>query len=168
MKLRRSVRKGQALLEFTLAVIPSIFLLISIEEIARGMWVYTTLAHAVKEGTRYSIVHGADCTHADSDCSITVGQVASRISQSGVGLDAGQMNVVLQTAGSTQNCAPLSTCLTSGTSWPPSPDNSVGLPVTVYATYPFRSALSMFVPQAGVVHFDAMNFSASSQEEIRY
>ena len=33
----KSSRKGQALLEFTLAAIPMIFLLISVEEISRGI-----------------------------------------------------------------------------------------------------------------------------------
>jgi hypothetical protein len=30
-----------------------IFLLISVEDMTRGMYIYTTLAHAVKEGTGY-------------------------------------------------------------------------------------------------------------------
>jgi len=44
----------------------------------------------------------------------------------------------------------------------------VGLPVTVSGSYPFRTSLAMFIPQAGSVQFGAMNFTAASQEEIRY
>jgi hypothetical protein len=161
-------RSGQSLLEFTLAAIPTIFLLISVEEIARGMWIYATLAHAVKEGTRYAIVHGADCVQADSSCAINVGQVASQIHQSGLGLDTAQLSVVLQTTSGSQSCAPISSCLSSTTSWPASPDNAVGLPVNISATYPFNSALSMFVPHAGAVSFGQLTFASASQEEIRY
>jgi hypothetical protein len=169
MKLRKqSGRKGQALLEFTLTAIPMIFLLISVEEMSRGMWIYTTLAHTVKEATRYGIVHGADCAQADSSCPVTLGQVATRIQQAGQGLDPSRLNIVLQTSNGTQNCTPLNSCLSSATTWPAAPDNSVGLPITVSATYPFNSALAMFIPQVGSMSFSAMNFSASSKEEIRY
>jgi hypothetical protein len=156
------------MLEFTFAAVPMIFLLISVEEISRGMWIYTTLAHAIKEGTRYSIVHGADCAQANSSCPVTLGQVATHIQQAGAGLDASQLNVVLKTATSTQNCAPLQSCLSNTSQWPPSPDNGVGLPVTVSGTYPFNSAIAMFIPQGGSVKFGAMNFGAASQGEIQY
>ncbi|HEY3839384.1 MAG TPA: TadE family protein [Bryobacteraceae bacterium] len=168
MKPPRSRRKGQTILEFTFAAIPMIFLLISVEEISRGMYIYTTLAHAIKEGTRYSIVHGADCAQADTSCPVTLGQVATHIKQAGVGLDTSQLSVVLKTATSTQNCAPIKTCLTNATQWPPSPDNGIGLPVTVSGTYPFNSAISMFLPQGGAVKFGSMNFGAASEGEIQY
>ena len=168
MTPRRSKRRGQAILEFTFAAVPMIFLLISVEEISRGMYIYTTLAHAIKEGTRYSIVHGADCALANSSCPVTLGQVATHIQQAGVGLDSSHLNVVLKTATSTQNCNPIQTCLSNSTQWPPSPDNSIGLPVTVSGTYPFNSAISMFIPQGGAVKFGSMNFGAASEGEIQY
>ena len=168
MKSRKRSRRGQALLEFTLAAVPMIFLLISVEEIARGMYIYTTLAHAVKEGTRYGVVHGADCAQGSSSCPVTLGQVASRIQQAGVGLDPSQFNVVLKTSGSTQTCAPLRSCMTNSATWPSSPDNNIGMPITVSGTYPFNSAISMFIPQSGSVKIGSMNFSAASQEEIRF
>jgi Flp pilus assembly protein TadG len=164
----RPQQQGQALLEFTLAAIPLIFLLISIVEMSRGMWVYVTLAHAIKEGTRFSVVHGADCVQADTTCQISVSQVAARIITAGMGLDASKMNVVLQTAGASQTCAPVKSCLDVGTAWPPAPDNSVGLPITMSATYPFRTGMAMFIPRAGSVNFGAINFGATSQQEITY
>jgi hypothetical protein len=132
------------------------------------MWVYTTLAHVVKEATRYTVVHGADCAQANSSCPVTVGQIATRIQQAGVGLDPGQLNVVLQSAGTTQNCLPLKSCLSGSAQFPPSPDNQVGQPVAVSVTYPFNSTLAMFIPQAGAVQFNAFNFTAKSQEEMQY
>ncbi len=169
MNLRnRSTRNGQALLEFTLAAVPMIFLLISIEEMARGMWIYTTLAHAIKEATRYGIVHGADCAQANASCPVTVGQVATRIHQAGTGLDTHQLNVVLQTAGGSQSCTPLQSCLSSTVAWPAAPNNNIGLPITVSGTYPFNSAISMFIPHSGGVNFGSLNFSAASESEILF
>jgi hypothetical protein len=161
-------RSGQTLIEFSLAVIPLIFLLISLEEVARGMWIYVTLAHAMKEGSRYAVVHGADCVQASSDCQTTVGDVAALVKSSAVGLDPGQMNVQMQSAGGVKSCSPLSSCIGNSAAWPPSPDNSIGRPITISATYPFNTMMSMFVPHWGSVQFNSMLFGAASQEEVVY
>ena len=159
---------GNALVEFTLVAIPLIFLLISIVELSRGMWVYGTLAHAVKEGTRYAIVHGQGCAQASTNCPVTLGAVATVVQQAAVGLDPAQFNVVLAAGGSTQSCAPLSTCLSSSSAWPAAPNNSIGLPVKISGTYPFRSGLSMFFPGSRPVAFSVYNLGAESQEEILF
>src|SRR5579871_5563504 len=57
----RLKRSGQSLIEFTLVGIPLIFVLISVFEISRGMWIYHTLAYSVKNGVRYASVHGINC-----------------------------------------------------------------------------------------------------------
>ena len=55
---RRANWRGNATIEFTLVGIPLVFVLISTIEMARGMWIYHTLAYAVKEGTRYAVARG--------------------------------------------------------------------------------------------------------------
>jgi Flp pilus assembly protein TadG len=55
---KRGRGKGNATIEFTLVGIPLVFVLISTIEMARGMWIYHTLAYAVKEGTRYAVTRG--------------------------------------------------------------------------------------------------------------
>ena len=35
------------------------------------MWVYDTLSHAVKQGVRYAIVHGENCTKNGNNCWVT-------------------------------------------------------------------------------------------------
>ena len=55
----RRKRLGQTLVEFTFVGIPIIFVLISVFEMSRGMWMYHTLAYSVKQGVRFAIVHGA-------------------------------------------------------------------------------------------------------------
>jgi hypothetical protein len=54
----RGRRRGNATIEFTLVGIPLLCVLISTFEMARGMWLYHTLAYAVKEGARYAAVRG--------------------------------------------------------------------------------------------------------------
>ena len=60
--IRNHRRGGSSLIEFTLVGIPLIFVLLSTFEMARGMWLYHTLAYAARQGTRYAIVHGVNCS----------------------------------------------------------------------------------------------------------
>jgi len=161
-------QRGTAFLEFTLVCIPLIFLIISIVELARGMWLYHTLAHAIKVGTRFAIVHGKGCADASAACPVTVADVARTIRSGAVGLDPNQITLVMQTSGTTRTCSPLSSCLSNATAFPPSPDNSVGMPITISGTYPFRSGIIMFWPGTGVMRVGSMNLGAKSQEEIRF
>jgi Flp pilus assembly protein TadG len=142
---RKSRQKGNAMIEFVFVGIPMIFVLISIFEAARGMWVYTTLAHAVKEGARFAAVRGdgfrASCITAGA-CQLTVGQVASEIQNAGVGLIPTE--VVNVTIGG-NDCGDLAACAASGTAL----NLMTGTPITITAQYRFASALSMFWPGAG-------------------
>lgn len=132
------------------------------------MWVYHTLAYAIKKGTRFTIVHGQNCACASAACPVTVGAVAQTIRNGATGLDPGAIEVVMQSAGTTQTCRPLTSCLNNVTAFPPAPDNSIGLPVTISGTYPFRSGIVMFWPGAGAMRVGSVNLGAKSQEEIRF
>src|SRR5262249_14968837 len=115
-------RRGTALMEFTLVAIPLIFLVISIFEIARGMWIYHTIAYAVQQGARFSIVHGEVCTKTSPACIVSVGAVARVIRANAVGLDPAQFGIVLRSQNSTETCLPLNSCLENGGNWPPAGD----------------------------------------------
>ena len=72
----RRKRLGQSLVEFTFVGIPIIFILISVFEVSRGMWIYQTLAHSVKNGTRYASVHGINCVSTSfnsNNCTVNMG-----------------------------------------------------------------------------------------------
>jgi Flp pilus assembly protein TadG len=57
---RRQSRRGQALAEFAI-VAPLFFLLLfSIVEVGRFVFAYEVANNAVREGTRYAIVHGSN------------------------------------------------------------------------------------------------------------
>lgn len=162
-------RRGNALIEFTLAGIPIIFMLISIFEMARGMWTYDTLAYAVRRGLRSAIVHGQTCASGGNNCIWTVGQVAQAIRQAGVGLDPQRLSVTLISESGSISCNPLSSCLNSATVWPPSTANSPGRPLTIRAQYAFQSAMVMFWPGApGVGPVGTLSLPASSTQSIQY
>ena len=169
-------RLGSATLEMTLVGIPMIFVLISTIEVARGMWTYHTLAYAIREGTRYTIVHGSDCKVAPNNCAVTIGQIATVINNSAVGLDAGQMKVRLQSltddTGVDANGLPsttLSSALGNTAQFPSTGGDAIQAPITFTATYPFQSAIAMFWPGTGSgVNFMSVTFPASSQERIQF
>jgi Flp pilus assembly protein TadG len=157
-------------MEFTLVGIPLIFVLISTFEIARGMWIYHTLAYCVKQGTRYTIVHGSNCAQAPNTCTVSIGQIAGVIKSASLGLDRDQLNLTFTPASGSATTCQLTNCLTSGTVWPPSSANTPGLSVTISATYPFRSMIAMFWPGArgGPTVFSAVTLPASSKDLMQF
>jgi Flp pilus assembly protein TadG len=160
------------MIEFVFVGIPMIFVLISIFEVARGMWLYHTLAYAIKEGARYAMVHGENCYTSPNSCAITVRDVVSRIQQSGVGLIPQELGVVLRANNSTVSCMPdlvSSGCWTLNQNWPTYPNNQPGMYITITGYYPFYSAIAMFWPGTkGTQQFGKFTFVASSQEAIQF
>ena len=168
---RRNARRGSALVEFTLAGIALIFLMMSSFNLAMGMWNYHTLAFAVHEGTRYVAVKGKGCTQPGNTCSATVGMIAQKIAQVGIGIPSGQVTATLTTdSGAVTSCAPLSSCFSNTTVWPPSSnqDNKVGKFVSVAAKYRFRSPLMHFWPGKGSFTAGAVWLPASSKQMIMF
>ena len=171
MATRSNRRSGSAMIEFVLVGIPLIFVLISIFEIARGMWLYHTLAYSVKEGVRYTIVHGQNCWTPPNACRIQVRDIVNRVLNSGVGLVPEGLSLILVTQNDTVNCRPnvsAAGCTTNTTFWPFYPGNQPGLDVTITAQYPFRSAIAMFWPGSRPQRFGQFTFSASSRETIQF
>jgi Flp pilus assembly protein TadG len=157
-------------MEFALVGIPLIFALISIEEMARGMWIYHSQTYAVSQAARYAVVHGQDCAQNGNTCTMTVGSIATTLANAGVGLAPSQWDVTLVSASGSNNvtCNPLSSCTSNATVWPPSPDNAAGTSVAIKATYPFPTAMSMFFPGAKFVQFGTYNLPAYSKQVIQF
>lgn len=169
MRNRSSGQSGNSLIEFTLVGIPLIFVLISTFEMARGMWLYHTLAYSVKEGCRYASVHGQNCATLPNSCSVNIGQIARNIRSAGLGLEGSRLNLTFtDNSGTALSCA-MNDCLSSNITWPPGSANTPGMTITVSATYSFQSAIAMFWPGAsrqGPVA--AVNLPASSSERIKF
>ena len=166
--------------------IPLIFVLISVFEMSRGMWMYHTCSYAVKNGVRYAITHGINCNPTASStnpnsCSVTLAQVAAVIQQASVGLELGatQLTFVPGTSSSSgYDCflsspgAPLCSSQTT-TAWPPDTAgsgalNGTGKPIQITIRTPFHSALSMFWPGSKPVSFALAYLAASSKDYITF
>lgn len=180
----RPKRLGQTLVEFTFVGIPIIFILISIFEVSRGMWLYHTLAYAAKIGARYASVHGINCVNNannPNNCTVNMGPVAAPgvgtlpsiayvIRQAAVGLDPAKTNLTFTDASGTAFTCTLANGACSGTTWPTADgtSNAVGQPIRIDITTPFNSAIALLWPGAKVVKFASGTLGATSQEYVQF
>jgi Flp pilus assembly protein TadG len=177
---RQRRQSGNAMIEMTMIGIPIIFVLISIFEMARGMWIYHSLSHAVKEGTRYASVHGINCTTAPNNCGLFVSNIAAKIRDEAVGLESSRLQVRLcvncgaNAAGMTDDTGlqTIDTLLSRTTVRWPDPTGTGKLlhnRITFTAQYPFDSALAMLAPMGGgQVRFGRFIFVATAAETIHF
>ena len=108
------------MVEFAIAGIAAVTLLISTVQLGIVMWNYHTLAHAVHETNRYTASHGRSCSTGGNTCTITVGNIATKLRDNAIGLQDTKLVMVLTSqSGTTITCNPLSTCESSTTQWPP-------------------------------------------------
>jgi len=172
--LRRARARGATILEFTLIGIGMIFVFLSFFEVARGMWIYQTMAYAVREGARYASVHGKDCAPPytpNPGCQVTVSQIAAVIKTAGPGIDPNNTTVALTDANGTATSDTLANLIANypTTNWPPSTAYSPGQTVQVKATYPFRTFLAMFwVGGHPLGDSQVFKLGASSTETIQF
>lgn len=161
-------RTGSTMVEFIMTGIPLLFIIISVVEVSRGIWIYDTLAHAVESTTRDMAVRGYDCSNYVSGCQQNLGGYSQLFSKWATGLDPSQVAVVFQTVNHSTTCNPLNTCFNSATAWPPSGDNARNLDIWVSASMPFNSAISMLVFGSAPVPFGKFTLSAKSHQQILF
>jgi hypothetical protein len=149
-------KRGNATIEFTLVGIPLVFVLISTIEMARGMWIYHTLAYAVKEGTRYAVARGQNNSiqlAQSGSTPTTYSDVCNAVVQAGAGLLREDLTLTFHSATAADVTTTADKCSASQT-WPPGDsagliDNQPGQTISITGLYPFVSAISMFWPGAG-------------------
>jgi Flp pilus assembly protein TadG len=181
MKRTFGSRRGNSMVEFTLVGIPLIFALISIFELARGMWIYHTMAYAIKDTTRYVAVHGQLCRNVNIGCAVTMDNISRHLRDAAVGLLPNQLtNVTFATQTRTITCATLTSanCLGSANCFPTVADCTSTatavdalpeMPLTITAQYPFRSSISMLWPGArGSIVYGTFNLPAQARERIQF
>ena len=182
-------KNGQALVEFTFVGIPILFVLISVFEVSRGMWIYHTMAHAVRDGVRYASVHGYNCTNNGNNCAVTMGPVTNKcdgtntsvaevIRCSGVGLSdsttvsfytlASSSSTKVQTGTSCSLSTTANLCSSANTFPPPSCNAPRACRIEIDITTPFNSAIAMFWPGAVPVSFASGILGASSADVVQY
>jgi Flp pilus assembly protein TadG len=162
---RQKNQRGSVIVEMGIILIPLLFIILGVAEIGRAMWAYHTMALVVKIGTRFAIAHGARCALASPACVATVGNVSQQMQQSAIGLDPSQLQLTFVSSDQTDSCGSLAVCQSDATVWPPSPDNAVGLPVTITGRYKFNSVLSAFWPGQATNGF---TLAAQSTEVIQF
>jgi Flp pilus assembly protein TadG len=114
---------GQALVEFAMAALITLLLVLAVVEFSRIMLVYTTLADAARLGARYAITHGTvpgNGVPTSSDIQSGVNGVVQKF------LAPGTVNV---------NAAVISTSFPNGSATP-------GNAVQVNVSYPYNLLLS--------------------------
>jgi Flp pilus assembly protein TadG len=117
---RRQQRRGSAIVEFAIAGIAGATLILSIVQLGLAMWNYHTLAYAVHETNRYIASHGRSCSTGGNSCTITVGNIATKLATYAVGIPSSKMNMTLTSqSGTVYPCNPVSSCTSDGTQWPP-------------------------------------------------
>ncbi|MFN7998265.1 MAG: TadE/TadG family type IV pilus assembly protein [Bryobacteraceae bacterium] len=166
MRKRSHPSRGNSMLEFLLVGIPILFILISTFEMGFGMWIYHGVGNAVREGTRYVIVHGSDCATPNS-CQVTVAQIAAKIQAGAPGLDPSQFTLTLTPASGGATSGTLSTLLTNSAIWPPSSANTPGLTVTISGTYPFQSIFTMLWTGVGRAQASTALFTLGASSSDR-
>ncbi|MEO8027367.1 MAG: TadE family protein [Bryobacteraceae bacterium] len=154
-------QRGSLTFETALVFIPTMFLFMGLIEVSRGLWMYHTLASAVKTAARYSIVHGETCVSSTAACQITVADVARTMKQRGLGLDESSLSLSMKAGDSSVSCEPVTNCLQNGTAWPPAPYNLQGLPVQLQAQYRFGTVFWPFGNRS-------FTFNARAQESIQF
>jgi Flp pilus assembly protein TadG len=124
---RRAVpsRRGQALVEFAIAALITLLLVLSVVEFSRIMLVYTTLADAARLGARYAITHGTVPGGAAVTCGSGVAPVVKKF------LAPGTVNINASGLSITTACP-------AGT--------TPGNPVQVTVSYPYNYALLSYAP----------------------
>jgi Flp pilus assembly protein TadG len=166
---RRGNWRGNVTLEFTLVGIPVIFIMLSTIEMARGMWIYHTLAYAIKEGTRYAVARGQNNTLANHS---TYQDVCNAIIQAGAGLLQEDLTVTFHSATVGDTMVTANNCTTG--QWPPGAtlakiDDQPGQTISITGSYPFVSMIAMFWPGSGrVVQFGSTNFLAASSDVMQF
>jgi Flp pilus assembly protein TadG len=184
MRPRCQCRRGNTTLEFTLVGIPLVFVLISIFEISRGMWIYHTLEYGIKQGTRYAAVHGQNCAASPNACTATIGSITSVILANGAGLMPADLQLTFCSPplGDNTTCGAGvagyhtcsgNTCSSDGLVWPPNGTNRVGFDdVVIVGHYPFGTVLALVWPGA---HSPAMgsgvptlSLPAQARERIEF
>jgi len=192
MRARRR-RLGNATIEFTLVGIPLLCVLISTFEMARGMWLYHTLAYAVKEGARYAAVRGQNSPNqvslGGSPGTLPQMPICQYIIQQGPGLIPQQVTLTFHSATQPDITATADNCPSTGSGgttayWPPGGsfsapqadasgntivDNQAGQVISINASFTFQSTILMFWPGVqGGIRFPSVIFPAKASEVMQF
>ena len=175
--MRAKLQSGASMLEFVFVAIPLIFVMISIFELSRGVWVFNSLAHGVKEAARFAAVHGNNCSLAPNNCVVTAAQICQVLQNAAPGLESDRLQSVTLRSASRQlgpyatvsDCAAITTIFPSKTiGGAPDFGGQQGSLIGVSAVYQFDSALAFFWTGRSGFTFGRIYLPASAEERVLY
>jgi Flp pilus assembly protein TadG len=138
MKRRRHRERGSALAETAVIMTVLLMLMFGIIDFGRALYTYSFVAQLAREGARWAIVRGGDCTVIDN-CPATSTNLLTYVKS----LNEGATNASSITANLSFQAPPSGIgCSTSG-------NNAPGCVAKVTVTYPFTFMLP-FLPKAGI------------------
>lgn len=164
-RTERRLRRGNALVEFSLMGIPIIFITISIVSISLDMWAFFTLAYSTEATARYASVHGATCTLNTNTCTIRISDVTAFFESHSQALDPGKVTVKLIDGSGTTTCNPVTSCDSSTAQFPNSSYNAIGSDLKITATYSLDSPIAMFWPASSEAS-SSYRVGATSRQRI--
>ncbi len=113
------------MVEFALTFLLFLMMMVGMFEFGRAVWIYTTVAHAAREGARYAMVRGENNPISESD-------LATKVKERAIGLLPGDTTVTA--------------------TWQDPTNKTVGTFVQVYVEYPFRPvAAALILPNQTTV-----------------
>lgn len=84
-------RSGATIVEFALVFMLFLVLSMGLFEMGRAMWIYTTLAHAVRQGARFAMVRGTDAMSPVTTA--TNAEITQVVRDNAIGLVASDVTV---------------------------------------------------------------------------
>ena len=166
---RNRGQRGNAMIEFTLLGIPTVFILVSIISVSIDMWEYQNLAWATDQTARYATMHGVTCTENGNSCTIKIQNLANYFISTASALNSGSVSVSFTDgSGIATACNPVSSCTSNATTFPGSSYNSVGSDVKVAATYNLSNPIALFWPGGGSVSASNFTVGATSRQRIEF
>ena len=152
-------RRGQNLVEFAVSALLVVMLMLTVFEVIRMLWVYTTVSNAARMGARYATVHGADNAAASSSATNCGGTMTSGSVMAAVcayiqtaPINASNATFTISYSG----YFPGSTTVSCG-----STSTNAGCPFTINVSYTYD-------PWIGYFGFPALTVSSQSQGIITY
>ena len=85
-------QNGAVIVEFSLVFMIFLVLSIGLFEMGRAMWIYTTLAHAARQGARFAMVRGADAMSPPMSTA-TNAEITQVVRNNAIGLIASDLTV---------------------------------------------------------------------------
>ncbi len=91
--LRHERERGQAIVDFALAIPITLLAVLAVFDFGRALYTYDLVSSAARIGSRYAIVHGSSCMLAPPACPATSSSIQAYVLTKVNGIDPALLNV---------------------------------------------------------------------------